>query len=294
MWKIVLPTLMCVAIILWFVVFTFPDDNLHIIACDVGQGDAFLIMQRTTQVLIDAGSGNKIIGCLGKYMPFWDRTLELAINTHPQLDHYEGFIEVFRRYNVKVFSANSLNSDAYEYTVLKTEVGSEGSQVIFPERGIVFLAERFDLTILHPSGEFVDMNTQLRETNTEDLGSRQTNLDPNEFSIITQLTFGDFDALFTGDAGGLWGSLIEMDLLSDIEYLKVPHHGSKNGITQDAVEVLQPEIAVISAGKNNSYGHPHKEILDLFNMNNIEIHQTNLTNSVEVVSNGVEWWVNDP
>src|SRR3990167_3526151 len=83
-----------------------PDAKLHLIACDVGQGDGILAVYKDTQVLIDGGADESILECLSKYVPFWDRQLELVVLTHPQLDHYGGLIEVFRRYSVDTFLAN--------------------------------------------------------------------------------------------------------------------------------------------------------------------------------------------
>ena len=80
-----------VTISIWIAVFSI-DSDLHIVACDVGQGDAILIQKSRTQILIDSGSGNKVLDCLGRHMPFWDRQIELAISTHIDKDHSGGFL----------------------------------------------------------------------------------------------------------------------------------------------------------------------------------------------------------
>src|SRR3990167_10041666 len=92
-----------------------PDGQLHLIACDVGQGDGILAIYKDTQILIDGGPGEGVLECLGRYVPFWDRELELVVLTHPQLDHYGGLIEVFKRYNVDTFLVNGLDSSASSY-----------------------------------------------------------------------------------------------------------------------------------------------------------------------------------
>src|SRR5688572_14767306 len=106
--KYVFSLLVLVAIMVWTVVFQLPDDNLHIIACDVGQGDAILAIYKDVQILTDGGLPNgKVIECLSKHVPFWDDRIEVVVNTHPQLDHYGGLTSVFKKYNVDYFIANS-------------------------------------------------------------------------------------------------------------------------------------------------------------------------------------------
>ena len=76
-----------------------------------------------------------------------------------------------------------------------------------------------------------------------------------------------------------------------VNYLKVPHHGSKNGLSQSLLDAASPQIAVISVGKNNSYGHPSKEVLNMLEAKEIKIMRTNEVGDVEIVSNGDNWWL---
>ncbi len=280
---------------------TYPDDKLHIVACDVGQGDGILIFKGRSQVIIDGGPGNKMVACLDRYLPFWDRRIEVVMNTHPQLDHYEGLIDVFKRYNVQYFTANSLNADAQEYQVLKNEVVSKGVKVVNPTAGMVLTLGAIKIDILHPSVQFLAENTeslsQLASTDpvtdiSQVLGAYTSTLDPNEFSIQAVLHYKSFDAMFTGDSD--WAVeeiLAHENLLSDIEYLKVPHHGSKNGLNQELLDRTTPEIAVISDGRKNSYGHPHKQVLDMLNASGVKTYRTDIQGDVEIVGDGEKWWV---
>ena len=99
--------------LIWGLVVSLPDKNLHVIACDVGQGDAILITSRSTQVLVDGGPNNKVIDCLSRNLPFWDRTIEVVVLSHAQTDHMNGLIAVLERFDVEqnTFSIfnNSLN-----------------------------------------------------------------------------------------------------------------------------------------------------------------------------------------
>jgi competence protein ComEC len=294
MWKVIFIFLILCNISLWFVVFTYPDGYLHVIACDVGQGDGILILKKTTQIIIDGGPGNKMVSCLDRHVPFWDRSIEIVMNTHPQLDHYEGLIDVFKRYNVHYFIANGLDAIAPEYKVLKTEVGSNGTKVVNPRKGMVITSDQISFSVLNPTAEFLKENTTpiANADAAKILGAYTSSLDPNEFSIIEKMKYQNFDALFTGDSDSVVEHMaVESGSLSDIEYLKVPHHGSKNGLTQEMLDALTPEIAVISDGKKNTYGHPHKEILDMLGKAKAQILRTDQLGDVEVVSDGERYWV---
>jgi competence protein ComEC len=293
MLKLIFSLLFLANIALWFFVATYPDNNLHIIACDVGQGDGILIMHKTTQIIIDGGPGNRMVKCLDEHIPFWDRTIEMVLLTHPQADHYEGLVEVINRYKVQVFTANSLNASAPTYGLLEDLVGREGAKVVHPSAGMVFGSNLFQVQILHPSSEWFSSNTKVNtENENQVLGAYTTDLDPNEFSVITYLKYQNFDALFTGDTDrAIQDLLLSNSAVTDIEYLKVPHHGSKNGLTRELLEATSPELAVISNGKKNRYGHPHPEILKMLNEKNINTLRTDEIGNVEVVSDGEHYWI---
>lgn len=296
LWKHVLSFLLLLALTVWLAVYYYPEPNLHIIACDVGQGDAILAVYGKTQILIDGGPDNKVLDCLSKYMPFWDRKIELVVLTHPQNDHFAGLIEVFKRYNVGSFLANTLESGSQDYQVLKDMVGGDGTDVINPISGMVLRLGMIYLDILHPSEEFLKDNgkylTGPKETGV--LGSYTSKLDPNDFSIVTILRLGDFDALLTGDIGPkVIDEVLTTGRIKDVEYIKIPHHGSKNGITKNLLRIAQPKIAIISVGKKNRYGHPHKEVLNLLINEEVKILRTDLSGNIEVVSDGQKYWIND-
>jgi len=113
-----------------------PDKNLHIIACDVGQGDAILIIYKNVQILTDGGPDNKVLSCLGKYLPFYDREIELVVSTHPDADHSTGLIEVVKKYKVDKILVNPVDPGTEIYRVLEKMVGSRGVGVIAPESGM--------------------------------------------------------------------------------------------------------------------------------------------------------------
>ena len=253
----------------WFSVFTL-DTNLHIVACDVGQGDAILIQKSTTQILIDSGPNRRVLDCLGNYMPFWDRTLELVILTHPDTDHSGGMVDVFKSYKIKTFLTNNLDNPIFvsDYIgVLKKMVGGSGTRVIYPDEGMVIRLGMIYLDILHPDKGFVSLKT-------------------NDYSVVSLLTYGNFKAIFTGDIEDIVSDKVSTNTkIQTVDYIKIPHHGSKNGLSENLLKMSMPKLGVISLGKN-SYGHPHQEVLDLLNKYKVQILRTDEVGNVELVTDG--------
>lgn len=292
-WKYFIGFLVLVLVLVAFVTFSLPDKNFHLITCDVGQGDAILAIYGDSQILVDGGPNSKVLGCLARFIPFWDRSIEVVINTHPQTDHFEGLIDVFKWYEVKTFIATPLASSSQDYRVLESLVGSEGVKVINPTSGTKLRSSLIYLDILNPSEKFLKINTSRSSSNV--LGSSMTQKNLNEFSIVTLLHFKDFDALLTGDIDPEISDEIAQEIKNGgygvIEYLKVPHHGSKNGLSQKLLDVVRPAIAVISVGVNNSYGHPTKEVLDMLAKARVKLLRTDEVGDIEVVSDGDRVWI---
>lgn len=296
-WKYFLGFLVLVTVTIWLAVIYYPEPKLHLIACDVGQGDAILAVYGKTQILVDGGPGSSVLSCLSNNLPFWDREIELVILTHPQTDHYTGLIEVFRRYTINKLLANPIDSGAQAYQVLKDEVGGSATEVIYPTTGMVMRLGLMHLDILHPPHQyFEEISAGLTlQKNGGVLGAYTTTRDPNDFSVVAILTLGEFDALLTGDIGPKISDQIAEQLVVSgsrtIEYLKIPHHGSKNGISRELLEASDPEIAVISAGRDNRYGHPHQEVIKLLSDESIKTLRTDINGNIEIVSDGKNWWI---
>ncbi len=299
-WKYFFVILLLITTLVWFAVITYPDQNLKIIACDVGQGDAILVVHRSTQIIIDGGPNNKIIDCLSDYVPFYDRKIEAVMISHPQKDHYGGIIDVIERYDVKTLIATGLDSVSQDWQVLKNEVGSRGVRVINPSSGQELRIGLIQLDILYPSAEYVLSESTLVDESKDFgtggiLGAFTSNKDPNEFSIVAILSFYDFDALFTGDINPAISDAIadslNGNLKKTIEYIKVPHHGSRNGLSAKLLDKTNSQVAVISVGKNNSYGHPHEEILKMLSDRGIKILRTDQLGDVVVESDGERIWI---
>ncbi|MDZ4227775.1 MAG: MBL fold metallo-hydrolase, partial [Candidatus Levybacteria bacterium] len=120
---------------------TYNDKKLHVVVCDVGQGDAIFI--RTPQgsdILIDGGPDNSVLNCLGKHMPFWDRTIEVMILTHPHSDHFMGLFAVLNNYKVKSFAAEELINKTTGFASLMDKIKVQKIPIRF-----VFAGDRFVL-----------------------------------------------------------------------------------------------------------------------------------------------------
>lgn len=258
-WYSIFTILTIIAVLSWLAVLSRPASNLKIIACDVGQGDATIVINGSFQMLIDGGPNNKVVSCLSKYIPFWDRQIEVMVSTHPDSDHYVGLVEVLKRYNVKNVLITEANKDNAGYRELIKYIGLENTNVIFARENQQIRYSSLSIDILSPSQNmFVNADSKV-------LGSMNIDEDDsNSYSIVLRLVYGEFDALFTGDlTPSMAEGLISRNLIPDVEYLQVPHHGSKNGLTEDLLAKASPEVSVISAGKNNRYGHPHEDVLQM-------------------------------
>ncbi len=261
----------------------FNDGKLHLVFCDVGQGDAVFIRTSTgSNILIDGGPDDSVLNCLSKHMPFWDKTIQLVILTHPHADHFTGLISVIKRYNVISYDTENVENPSFGTKILQDNLALKNLSATYLYKGDIFANKAsFSLLTLWPSADFV-------RNSLTNLPSEAKNLDLNGFSVIELLSYGSFKALLTGDAG----SVIEDKLAREagkIDVLKVPHHGSKTGLSSLFLEITKPDLAVISVGGKNRYGHPSKEILTLLKNNNIKVLRTDRDGEVEIVSDGKSW-----
>ncbi len=271
-----------VAITIWSAIFTVPNDSLKIIACDVGQGDAILVTYKNIQILTDGGPNKKVLECLDKYIPFYDRTLELVILTHPDSDHSTGLIDVIKRYNVVTLLANPIDPGTETYQALKNVVGSKGIEVINSMEGMRLGMDMIYLDMFNPSKEMIDNLKE--EIGNNKISTYKPILPTNSYSIVYKLSFKDFTGIFTGDIGiDISDRLAKENRIGKVNYIKIPHHGSRNGLTENLLKTLDPETAVISVGKNNRYGHPTKEVIDMLNGYGIQILRTDEIGDVVTV-----------
>ncbi len=255
-------------IIPMLVVLSFrPSDGLMITMLDIGQGDSILIKSPAgTTYLIDCGSTTEKDIARYRVIPAMRsmglRDIDYCIMTHPDLDHISGFTEMFEmdpseRLPVHFFVMPVMSKPEKAYTELEKSAEKAGAKVLKISRGQVFKDGDTEISCLHPGKGF-----------TAD--------DVNEYSTVLELKYKGFKALFTGDIQGEGEKELTRILEKEgrIDLLKVAHHGSKNSTPSELLLDIKPRIALISAGKDNSYGHPHKETLERLRDIDADIYTT--------------------
>lgn len=252
-----------------------PTHYLEVHFLDVGQGDAtFIETPDGVQVLIDGGREAGVLRTLAKEMSFFDRHIDVVIATHPDADHIGGLIDVLKRYEVELIVVTENKSETPTADAFFKAVEAEGAQVVYARKGAsLALGASTTLTVLFPDRNPVEFES-------------------NASSIVTQLRYGDTEFMLTGDAPQsieeylvhTFGTALKSDVL------KVGHHGSDTSTAEAFLLAVDPDIAVISAGKDNSYGHPHEEVVDRLRAHGVSMLETAAVGTVSLVSDGVRVW----
>ena len=220
---------------------------LKVFFLDIGQGDSIFVETPThKRFVLDGGPNGRVLTELGKVLPFGAKSIDVMIESHPDADHISGLIPVARKYHIGLFMEPGVESPNKVDDTLKAEVKGKNIPDILARRGMVIdFGDGAKLRILFPNQDV-------------------TNWETNDASIVAKLTYGSKSFLLTGDstkkAEGILLSLDKSILDSDV--LKAGHHGSHTSTSLAYAEAVSPTYAVISAGKNNRYGHPHQETLD--------------------------------
>lgn len=238
------------------------ESGTKIVFCDVGEGDAaYIKVNNKIDILIDAGPDKSVLQCLGKYMPLYDRKIEYAILSHPQMDHYAGFNYVLEHYDIQNFLMLPLDNQSRFFQNLKNTIKNKKIKIIHPVAGSAISILDSTLYFHWPSNAFLTSNILYENHQGNVLGV--SSLDDNNFSIMFSFSEKNHKVLFTGDISPKILSYFQgkQNIKSDV--LKIPHHGSKNGLTKQFLQLANPALAVISVGKKNSYGHPSKEVLNM-------------------------------
>lgn len=303
-------------ILLFSFITTLPDGKLHIVFCNVGQGDAaYIRFPDGHDMVVDGGPDDQVINCLGKHMPFWDRRIDLVVLSHPQKDHMAGLVSVFDRFKVQYFIHSDVSEKTEGYDKLIAEVKTKKIPEKLVTAGDAITVGNTNLAIVWPS------KTEIASIKPASVLGATTDTNVNEACVVLHLSYGRFDALFTGDAD----SPVDPEIFSrqfadsgELEVLKVPHHGAKTGMTDDFLNWLYPNgrsgkcnstfnqssitnnhepitnnaslcpLAVISVGKN-SYGHPAPETISRLKAKGVKVLRTDEAGDVEVISDGKSW-----
>ena len=253
-------------LLLLFVLFLrIPHHDLQITFLDVDQGDAILVEMPSGEVcLIDGGSssisdvGTRRMESALKYYGISE--IDYAFVSHTDSDHFSGMLELMEESGAGSIRIRHLCLPVFEgnenQTLLVTAAEKRGVPVTFLSSGMTYSFGKVHLTCLHPA-------------------SGKTYSNVNAASEVLSLTYDSFSALFTGDLEQEG----EQELLHrfpslDHDLLKVGHHGSRDASSSAFLDAVSPQIAVISVGGKNPYGHPHKEALERLNECGAQIYQT--------------------
>ncbi len=232
---------------------------------DVGQGDAILITEGSYQILIDGGpDGRVLLEEIGRYMPLWDRTVELVIATHPDSDHIDGLVDLVQNYNVEQFWGIDLRRQTNVFAALERNLRNREVLVQYPERGWhVLLPSGAKLEIIYPfvAGDVVGFADE-----------------PNNASIAAIFTTADEKFFLGGDLHSAVEDLLPID--RSVTVLKSSHHGSGTSTSQYFLNRTMPRDVIISAGKDNRYNHPKDEVLDRIRRSVKNVYRTDHQGSI--------------
>lgn len=239
--------------------------NVHVI--DVGQGDSILLEYNSEYMLIDSGEINEGEAVVDYLREHNVDKLDYAVITHPHSDHYGGMKTVLE----SIDTENIIMSEAYNTTrtweSLVDYIDENNYNVISPKTNDVFKLGACEVTAFVP------------QIDNDDL---------NNCSIVLMAEYGGVSALFTGDAEkSEEKQIIESGFDISADVLKVGHHGSSTSTSDSFLEAVSPSMALISCGKDNDYGHPHRETTAKFNQNNIRTFRTDEYGCITVnINNG--------
>jgi len=221
-----------------------PEGELQVHFIDVGQGDSALLITNEGTVLIDCGTRDAGY-TVASYVKDRTDTVDYLILTHPHEDHIGGAVAVFDAVKVKNVIMPDRVADTATFDRLLDSIEKSSADVISAVSGDKYNVGDLSMTILSP-----DDPDKYEDT--------------NNVSIVLKADFGRCSFMFTGDAE----TLVEEDIMKSslplslkCDVLKVSHHGSSTSSSVDFLKRVSPEIAVISCGEDNSYGHPHREVI---------------------------------
>ncbi len=238
------------AVVVWTVALSRPDGTLKVVFADVGQGDMTIITTPSGRaIVVDGGPDPELaIRVLDARTPFWKRTLSLVILSHPHSDHVSGLNEVLRRYDVERILELRAEYESADYNAWVRLADSEGAETLRASAGMrLAFDDGVEIQILGPP----------------DTLPGQPRVDVNDASVVARVVYGKASFLLTGDVfrnGERW--LLGSGQALDSDVLKVSHHGSDTSSGAPFLSAVSPSVAIISAGRDNRFGHPDPVVVE--------------------------------
>lgn len=243
--------------------------TLHFI--DVGQGDCTLIESKGHYALIDAGEYKERDKVISYLSLLGVKELDFIIATHPHSDHIGGLSDVIRHFNPTTILMPDVETDSWNYVLDAAD--ERGVTCETPQPYDTYTVGSATITVLSPASTEVYSNL-------------------NNYSIVTMVEYGNTSFLLTGDAEALVEKAMVksgFDLSCDV--LKCGHHGSSSSSCNTFLDAAKPNAAIISCGKDNDYGHPHKEVLSALDERNITVWRTDLVSTIKATTDGEKIYI---
>lgn len=236
-------------------------DNTKVCFIDVGQGDSSLIITGDQAILIDGGRNADEENVSEFIKEQGIKSIDLIIATHTHEDHIGGLDAVIENFAVSQILMPDVPYNTITYADVITAANENGTQIIYPEYKDVY---EFDsglkLTLLTPPQSFESSDT-------------------NDDSIVCRVDIGETSILYTGDMEKALENAI-MPQVTNVDILKVGHHGSNTSSTEGFLDKANPQLAIISCGIDNRYNHPSQEVLDRFSTRNIQVRRTDIEGDI--------------
>ncbi len=231
-----------------------PREKVDIYFLNVGQGDATLFYTTDRQViLVDGGPDLSVLYEIGRVLPFYEKTIDLLVLTHPDSDHLNGLVETAQRYKIKNFLFTGVVDDLPAYDLLLDQLHKTNTKIFIAQAGQIFTYDSLQIEVIYP---LVSLQHKVFS-------------DTNASSLALTASFGRIDFILTGDLPGEQErELIALYPKLSAEIIKAGHHGSQTSTYPEFLQVVKPQYVIISAGLDNRYGHPHFRVL--YNIKNVQ------------------------
>ena len=268
------------AAVVWAVALAMPDGRMRVIFADVGQGDATLIVTPNARsVLVDGGPDREDAARLvGGALPFWNRSVDAVVLTHPHDDHVRGLVEVIERYDVEHIVHRNIDHDGAAYDEWRRLVARENATEVQAVQGSRFTLDGVLFEVLWPPQELLS----------------GTSSDLNNASVVLRVSYGATSFLLPADIHSDAEARLVQTMSIDSDVLKVPHHGSRTSSSPAFLDAVSPAAAVISVDAESRYGHPHAEIVQALRARVSEenVILTSDSGTIEFISDGRSLVVN--
>ncbi len=240
-----------------------PVQNFEISFLNIGQGDSTVIRTFDNKiVLIDTGNSTSLLDELDLIL-YPRKIIDLLIISHFDSDHYGEILNLIKYYEIKQIILPPLNKESKSLENLKVAISENNIKNLTPLSGAKIMIDNYS------SIEFIwPLNLE-----------QFFEISSNDASISFVLTVNQFKAFFGGDLSSYYENKLS-NVIGDVDLLKVSHHGSRYSTSKEFVETLNPEVSIISSGKNNSYGHPSNDVLSI--LNNSKVLRTDEFGTIKV------------